>query len=249
MGRLAEPADVLAATEAVIHDPLAPDPRRWDGLRVLVTAGGTREPIDAVRFVGNRSSGRMGFALAAAAADRGAAVTVVAANVELARDPRVRYLDVESGAELEAACTGAFPACDVLLMAAAVADFRPTAPAPGKLKKSGRAELVVAMEPTPDILTGLAAARAPGQTLVGFAAETGPGALAYGREKRERKGLDAVVVNDVGAAGIGFDSPENEVTVVTAEGEEHVAKAAKRDIAHAILSSVDRMRDGMNAEA
>jgi len=256
MGRLAEPAEILAVVEARLaregdwieqeqHASGAPGP--WDGLRVLVTAGGTREPIDAVRFVGNRSSGRMGFALAAAAADRGAQVTVVAANVGLPRDPRVRYLDVETAAELQAACVAKFPACDVLLMAAAVADFRPAAPAADKLKKDGRTELVVRMEPTPDVLTALAATRAPGQTLVGFAAETGAGAVASGREKLRRKGLDAVVVNDVAGEGIGFDAGENKVTVVTADAEQHVPRSAKRDVAFAILSVVDRMRDGSTA--
>ncbi len=246
MGRLAEPVSILAAAEgALVKPPITTGP--WDGLRVLVTAGGTREPIDAVRFVGNRSSGRMGFALAVAAADRGAQVTVVAANVSLPRDPRVRYLDVETTAELEIACQAEFPACDVLLMAAAVADFRPATPSAGKLKKAGRTELVVAMEPTPDVLTGLAASRAPGQTLVGFAAETGAGAVASGREKLRRKGLDAVVVNDVAGEGIGFDAGENEVTLVTADAEEHVGRSAKRDVAFAILSLVDRMRDGSTA--
>ncbi len=257
MGRLAEPAVLFEAVEATVP-PLSaewldqelharPASGPWEGMRALVTAGGTREPIDAVRFVGNRSSGRMGFALAAAAADRGAQVTVVAANVSLPRDPRVRYLDVETTAELEIACRAEFPACDVLLMAAAVADFRPATPAAGKLKKAGRTELVVAMEPTPDVLTGLAATRAPGQTLVGFAAETGAGAVASGREKLQRKGLDAVVVNDVAGEGIGFDVGENEVTLVTADAEEHVERSAKRDVAFAILSVVDRMRDGSTA--
>ncbi len=247
MGRLAEPAAILAAVEGL----LAPPPRTgpWDGLRVLVTAGGTREPIDAVRFVGNRSSGRMGFALAEAAADRGAEVTVVAANVALARDPRITYLDGESAAELEGACGAAFPGCDVLLMAAAVADFRPVDPAVEKLSKSGRAELVVAMEPTSDVLAGLSAARAPGQLVVGFAAETGPGAIARGREKLARKGLDAVVVNDVAEAGIGFDSTHNEVTLLTVGSEHRVARAAKRDVADAILSLVDRMRSATPAGA
>ncbi len=134
-------------------------------------------------------------------------------------------------------------------MAAAVADFRPVAPEAGKVKKSGRAELVVAMEPTPDVLTGLAARRRPGQVLVGFAAETGAGAVAYGREKLARKGLDAVVVNDVAGAGIGFDTADNEVTLVTRDAEVHVPRSAKRDVADAILSLVDRMRDGTNAEA
>jgi len=171
----------------------------------------------------------------------------VAANVGLPRDPRVRYLDVETTAELEIACQAEFPSCDVLLMVAAVADFRPAAPAADKLKKDGRTELVVRMEPTPDVLTGLAATRAPGQTLVGFAAETGAGAVASGHEKLQRKGLDVVVVNDVAAEGIGFDAGENKVTVVTADAEQHVPRSAKRDVAFAILSVVDRMRDGSTA--
>ncbi len=215
----------------------------WDGLRVLVTAGGTREPIDAVRFVGNRSSGRMGFALAAAAADRGASVTVVAANVGLPRDPRVEYVEVRTAAELHRASEAAFPSCDVLLMAAAVADFRPVDPAQDKLKKSGRDELVVRMEPTEDVLSALSAARRPGQVLVGFAAETGAGALEHGRGKLARKGLDAVVVNDVAAPGIGFEGGENEVTVLTADGEHHVGRSAKSAVASAILGVVDRIRE------
>jgi len=239
IGRLPEPAELLAAVEAVVPSGT---PRPWDGLRVLVTAGGTREPIDAVRYVGNRSSGRMGFALAEEAAARGADVTVVAANVALARHPRVRYVDVETAAELEAACRAAFGDCHVLLMAAAVADFRPADPAGHKLKKAGRAELLVALEPTPDVLGGLAAERRPGQVLVGFAAETGDEAVAHGREKLARKGLDAVVVNDVAAAGIGFDARENEVTVITAAGEEHVPRGAKADVARVILSRVDLLR-------
>jgi len=249
MGRLAEPAVILEALEAALApaEPAGPVPRDWTGVRVLVTAGGTREPIDAVRFVGNRSSGRMGLALAAAAADRGAQVAVVAANVALPRDQRVRYLDVETADELQLACQAEFAHCDVLLMAAAVADFRPAAPVADKLKKLQRAELVVAMEPTADVLTGLAAARAPGQILVGFAAEAGDGAVACGREKLERKGLDAVVVNDVTREGIGFDAAENEVTLVTADGTQHVARSAKRDVAFAILSAVDRMRSGSTA--
>lgn len=240
MGRLAEPAAILTAVEAALPGGGGD---LWEGLHVLVTAGGTREPIDAVRYVGNRSSGRMGFALASAAADRGARVTVVAANVALARDPRVDYLDVTTAAELQAACGAAFPRSDVLLMAAAVADFRPAEPAADKLKKAGRAELVLRMEPTEDVLSGLSAARRPGQLLVGFAAETGVGALEHGRRKLSRKGLDAVVVNDVAAPGIGFEGGENEVTVLTADGEHHVARAAKSEVASAILSVVERMRE------
>jgi phosphopantothenoylcysteine decarboxylase/phosphopantothenate--cysteine ligase len=197
-----------------------------------------------VRFVGNRSSGRMGLALASAAARLGADVTVVAANVALPRDPAVRFVDVCTAAELEAACAAEFPACHVLLMTAAVADFRPVDVADHKLKKTERDELTIRMEPTPDVLTGLAARRTPGQTLVGFAAETGDGAVAYGRGKLERKGLDAVVVNDVARPGIGFDTADNEVTIVTAAGDEHVARAAKDEIAAAILRTVDVLRAG-----
>src|SRR6478672_11607286 len=201
VGRLAEPADLLAAVEAVVPAGSRP----WDGLRVLVTAGGTREAIDSVRYVGNRSSGRMGFALAEEAAARGADVTVVAANVALPRHPRVRYLDVVSAADLLAACEHEFPATDVLLMAAAVADFRPASAAATKLKKEGRDALELELEPTADVLTGLSEQRRPGQVLVGFAAEHWQDAVEYGRGKLERKGLDTVVVNDISRPDIGFE--------------------------------------------
>ncbi len=237
-GRLAEPAELLAVVEAVVPAGARP----WDGLRVLVTAGGTREPIDAVRFVGNRSSGRMGFALAEEAAALGAAVTVVAANVSLARSPRITYVDVSTAAELRDACAAAFPETDVLLMAAAVADFAPAAADAGKLKKGGRDELTVRMAPTTDVLAELAGARRPGQLLVGFAAEHGDGALAYGRDKLQRKGVDAIVVNDVSGTGIGFDAVDNEVTIVTAAGEHRVPRATKGEVAREILRAVDGLR-------
>jgi len=148
-GRLPEPAELLAAIEAV-----APATGPLEGVRVLVSAGGTREPLDAVRYVGNRSSGRMGFALADEAAARGAAVTVVAANVGLARNPRVTYEEVETAAQLQAACERAFAACDVLLMAAAVADFRPAGPASGKVKKEGRTGMTVELEVAERLVVG-----------------------------------------------------------------------------------------------
>jgi phosphopantothenoylcysteine decarboxylase/phosphopantothenate--cysteine ligase len=238
VGRLLEPADLLAAVEAVVPAGQRP----WDGRVVLVTAGGTREPIDSVRYIGNRSSGRMGFALAEEAAARGADVTVVAANVSLPRHPRVRYVDVVSAEEMHAACEKAFPGADVLVMAAAVADFRPAAPARDKIKKDGREGLVVALEPTTDILAALGRLRREGQTLVGFAAEHGDGAVAYGREKLERKRLDAVVVNDIARGDIGFDAQDNEVTIVTAQGETHVPRGSKAEIARAILDAVDELR-------
>jgi phosphopantothenoylcysteine decarboxylase/phosphopantothenate--cysteine ligase len=245
VGRLAEPADLMRAVEAALPDAHG----HLVGLRVLVTAGGTREPIDSVRFVGNRSSGRMGFALAEEAAALGAEVTVIAANVGLARTPRARYVDVGTAAELQEACEEHFASADVLLMAAAVADYRPAAPADTKLKKDAREELVVALERTPDILSRLAAIRRPDQTVVGFAAEHGEGALAHGRDKLARKGLDAVVVNDIARADIGFEGSENEVTIVTAAGERHVPRAPKVEIARAVLEAVGGLRSGERTTA
>jgi phosphopantothenoylcysteine decarboxylase / phosphopantothenate---cysteine ligase len=242
LGRLPEPPALLEAVEALTRPAVAAPAADLVGLRVLVTAGGTREPIDAVRFVGNRSSGRMGFALATEAAALGAAVTVVAANVALPRDPRVGYIDVQTAAELQEACAAAFEAADVLLMAAAVADFRPARSFAGKLKKADDERLRVELERTPDILTALGAARRADQTLVGFAAEHGEGAIDYGREKLARKRLDAVVVNDVSRADIGFDAADNEVTILTASGEAHVARASKADVARAVLDVVAALR-------
>src|SRR5579862_2911230 len=225
VGRLPEPAALLAAVEAHLR------PRTWAGTRALITAGGTREPIDAVRFLGNRSSGRMGFALADAASARGAEVVVVAANVALERNPAIRYVDVGSAAELGAACEQEFDAADVLVMCAAVADYRPQEVAEGKIAREG--PLTLELEPTADILAGLAARRRDGQTLVGFAAEHGEGALARAREKLGRKGLDAVICNDVSQPGLGFDVDRNEVTIVTAAGDQHIPAAGKRAIADA----------------
>jgi phosphopantothenoylcysteine decarboxylase / phosphopantothenate---cysteine ligase len=240
IGRLPEPPELLSAVEALVP---AGAPRPLDGLRVLVTAGGTREPIDAVRYVGNRSSGRMGFALADEAARRGADVTVVAANVSLPRNPRVAYVDVRTAEELLEACRARFAAADVLLMAAAVADYRPAAPAAEKIKKQRAERLELELERTPDVLSGLAAQRRPGQTLVGFAAEHGEEAVAYGREKLAVKGLDLVAVNDISRADIGFDAADNEVTLLAADGEEvHVARAGKVEVAAAVLDAVGRLR-------
>jgi phosphopantothenoylcysteine decarboxylase/phosphopantothenate--cysteine ligase len=263
VGRLAEPARILAACVRALA---AGDDGEADhadsslhGLRVLVSAGGTREPIDSVRFIGNSSSGRMGFALAQAAQARGAEVTLVAANVALSTPPGVTRRDVVTASELERACEEEFPRCDVLLMAAAVADFTPAAPANGKLKKAERERLELVLEPTRDVLSGLAAQRHDGQTLVGFAAEHGPDAVALARGKLAAKRLDAVVVNDISRADIGFDVDANEVTILIAperpdasgaagDGppapERHVPRASKKEVAEAILDAVVSVRNG-----
>ncbi|HET7120365.1 MAG TPA: bifunctional phosphopantothenoylcysteine decarboxylase/phosphopantothenate--cysteine ligase CoaBC [Solirubrobacterales bacterium] len=235
-GRLPDPERLLELVEAALPGGSRP----WDGLRVLVTAGGTREPIDPVRFIGNRSSGRMGIALAEAAAGRGAEVTLIAANVALPASPAVRRVEVETAAELEAAAAAEFGATQVLLMAAAPADFRPAAPASGKLRRSGSLDL--SLEPTDDILAGLAARREPGQTIVGFAAEHGGDAVGRAREKLRRKGVDLIVLNDVSDPEIGFESERNAVTLVGAGAESEVPIAPKEAIAEAILDEVDRLR-------
>ncbi len=237
IGRMAEPAELLGAVEA----RLSAGARPWFGVRVLVTAGGTREPIDSVRFIGNRSSGRMGYALAERAARRGAEVTVIAANVALAAPPGADVVPVGTAAELAVACADRFDASDVLLMAAAVADFRPCAPAAQKLKKDAGTPRVE-LEPTEDVLSSLSTRRRPGQVLVGFAAEYGEDAVAYGRGKLERKRLDAIVVNDVSQPGIGFDASENEVTIVLAGGaERRLARSSKESIADGVLDEVDKL--------
>ena len=236
VGRLAEPPEILAAVE----EALAYTPRSLDGMRVLVTAGGTREPIDAVRFVGNRSSGRMGLALAEEAARRGADVTLIAANLTLPLPATA--VPVETTAELEAAVRERFRDADVLIMAAAPADFRPAEPIESKLSREGSDGLSIEFEPTTDIVAAVAAERRPDQTVIGFAAEHGEGAVERGREKLARKGLDAVVVNDIARADIGFDSTENEVTIVLPNAEREVGRRSKPEVAAAILDEVERLR-------
>jgi phosphopantothenoylcysteine decarboxylase/phosphopantothenate--cysteine ligase len=241
-GRLPDPERLLARIEAAVPAGDLP----WDGLRVLVTAGGTREPIDPVRFVGNRSSGRMGIALAAAAARRGAEVTLIAANVALPEPAGVRRLDVETAAQLAEAAGEEFRRADLLLMAAAPADFRPAEVAPGKLKREEGLELK--LEPTEDILAALAARGGVAQTIVGFAAEHGGDAVARAREKLVRKGVDLIVLNDVSDPAIGFESAENAVTLIAPDAETTVPIAPKEAIAEAILEQVDRLRQGVRVE-
>jgi phosphopantothenoylcysteine decarboxylase / phosphopantothenate---cysteine ligase len=242
IGRLPEPADLLEACESLLRPP------SLKGLRVLVTAGGTREPIDSVRFVGNRSSGRMGYALAREGARRGAEVTVIAANVGLEPPARVRVIPVRTAAELAEAVRNEVAACDVLLMSAAVADFRPAGPVDTKLKKEAGVPKLE-LEPTEDVLGALADLRREDQTVVGFAAEHGQGAVDRGRGKLERKRLDAIVVNDIAGEGIGFESDDNEVTIVTADGaERHVPRARKDRVAEAVLDEVERIRRARGGE-
>src|SRR3954471_24794525 len=238
VGRLPSPERLLSEVEALVTVPSGP----WDGMRVLVSAGGTREPIDSVRFIGNRSSGRMGFALAEQAARRGAEVTVVATNVSLAEPPGVRRIDVETTAELAEAVNREFERSHVLLMAAAVADFRAARIEAGKIEREGAGSMALPLEPTEDVLAAVSAARTGEQTVVGFAAEHGAEAIQRAREKLERKGLDAIVFNDVSRADIGFDSELNEVTIVEPSGDHPVATAPKDEVAEAVLDRVEALR-------
>jgi phosphopantothenoylcysteine decarboxylase/phosphopantothenate--cysteine ligase len=235
-GRLPDPAELLARIEVV----LPAGERPWDGLRVLVTAGGTREPIDPVRFLGNRSSGRMGIALAAAAARRGADVTLIAANVALPEPAGVRRIDVETTEQLAEVTESEFPTKHVLLMAAAPADFRAADPAGDKLEREGKG-LDLHLEPTKDILGGLESGE--GQTVVGFAAEHGND-VARARAKLTRKGTDLIVLNDISNPEIGFESSDNAVTLIDAHGDTSIPQASKDQIADAILERVDQLRSG-----
>jgi len=237
VGRLPEPAELLAACEARLAVS-----QTWAGWRVLVTAGGTREPIDAVRYIGNRSSGRMGFAVARAAAQRGADVVVVAANVALPRERGIRYVDVVSADDVAQACAAEFSDCDLLVMCAANADLRPVEPAKGKLPRATKQRVALELEATPDILAGLAEQRREDQLLVGFAAEHGAGGLERARKKLARKQVDLIVYNDVSDPGIGFDSDENAVTLISASGERALGRAPKADIASALLDAIEGMQ-------
>ncbi len=229
VGRMVEPQEILAAVEAALR------PGNLAGIRVLVSAGGTREPIDAVRFVGNRASGRMGVAIAAEARHRGAEVTLLAANlavdapagIEVVETPTVDDMLREALARADA---------DLVVMAAAPADYRPADPRPGKRPKDD-AGWTLELVPTTDILRTLGARKRPGQALIGFAADHGEPGLARAREKLGAKNVDLIVYNDVSRADIGFDAAENEVTLVSRDGEETIAKAPKIEIARAILDA------------
>jgi phosphopantothenoylcysteine decarboxylase/phosphopantothenate--cysteine ligase len=231
----------LAAPDAIVAEVLSVLGRRdLEDVHVVVSAGGTREPIDAVRVIANRSSGKQGYAVAEEARRRGARVTLVT-TVDRPAPVGVETVCVETAAQMKTALDGLAASADVVVMAAAVADFRPVACAPGKIKKSGGVPEIV-LEPTPDILAGLGAAKRPGQILVGFAAETGD-LVAQAQSKLERKNLDLVVANDVSQPGVGFQHDTNAVTFVRPGGElESHPLSDKRDIARALLDIVVGLR-------
>jgi phosphopantothenoylcysteine decarboxylase/phosphopantothenate--cysteine ligase len=234
-GRLAAPETIVAAVERLFT------PRDLAGLKVVVSAGGTREPIDAVRVIANRSSGKQGYAIAEEAAARGATVTLVS-TVERAAPIGVEVVRVETAAQMQEAMERIAPACDVVVMSAAVADFRPVRAAAGKIKKHDGVPQIE-LEPTPDILAGLGARKPAGQVLVGFAAETDDlAANAIG--KLERKHLDLIVANDVSAPATGFQHDTNAVTLF-ARGEPPVILplADKRTIAGGVLDRVVALRN------
>jgi phosphopantothenoylcysteine decarboxylase/phosphopantothenate--cysteine ligase len=242
-GRLAEPALIASRALALVGlagSETAGAVGDLAGLHVVVSAGGTREALDPVRFLTNRSSGKQGHALAEAAARRGATVTLVTSSgLVLPTDVQaaVTRIEVESAADMEAALDGPCRRADVVIMAAAVADFRPKVAADRKLsKEDGLPDLV--LEPTPDILTGLVARRPPGQVLVGFAAETND-VPARGRRKLQRKGVDLLVLNDVSAPGAGFDYDTNAVVILEASGSStEVGMTSKIAVANAVLDRV-----------
>jgi phosphopantothenoylcysteine decarboxylase/phosphopantothenate--cysteine ligase len=235
VGRMAEPEEIFACIEAL----LSPSNSRLLGKRVLVSAGGTREPLDTVRFLGNRSSGRMGVAIAEEARRRGAEVTLLAANLALPAPEGITVVETPSAGDLEREALARADA-DVIVMAAAVADYRPADPS-GRKRSKDDSVWTVELEPTSDVLAALGAGRRDGQVLVGFAADGAEAGLERARAKRTAKGADLLVFNDVSRPDIGFDAPENEVVVLSDNGERNVEKAPKRAIAAAVLDEVERL--------
>lgn len=228
-GRMLEPEELAQRVAALWEQP-------WQGVRLVVTAGPTREPLDPVRYISNESSGKMGFALAQAAAEAGADVVLVAGPVALATPPGVKRVDVSSAESMQAAVDEAVGAgCDVFIAAAAVADYRPDQVAQDKIKKTQEA-LVIHLTRNPDILATVAA-RKDRPFCVGFAAETRD-VEQYARDKLQRKGLDMIIANDVSAPGIGFNSEENAVTVLWPEGRHACARTLKSSLARELLTLI-----------
>lgn len=233
-GRLADPETIASAALAILEVI-----RDFAGETVLITAGPTREPVDPVRFLGNRSSGRMGYALAEAALRRGAKVIVVSGPVALEPPAGVELVSVETAEEMRNAVLARAPGASIIIAAAAVSDFRLRSVAQQKIKRNG--PMTLDLEATPDILAELATRRRAEQLLVGFAAET-QNAVENGRLKLRKKGLDAIVVNDVSKPGIGFDSDRNEVTILTPDSEVSLPETSKSKIAHRILDVVLKLK-------
>jgi phosphopantothenoylcysteine decarboxylase / phosphopantothenate---cysteine ligase len=240
LGRMTEPDEIARRIEELLREPVTVTQSPLAGARVLVTAGGTREPLDAVRFLGNRSSGRMGVALAAEARRRGAIVTLLAANLAVPAPDGLEVVDVPTAADLEREARSRSGAADVVVMAAAVADYRPAEQIEGKRAKSGETWMLE-LEPTADVLALLGEEERNGQVLVGFGAELGEAGLERKRRMLTDKNLDLVVYNDVSAPGIGFDSTDNEVTLVTRAGERELRRASKVEIAAGIVDEVERL--------
>lgn len=244
VGRMLEPEDIRARIADVLKDRGPQRPRAGgdlDGVRILVTAGGTREPIDAVRFITNRSSGRMGYAIAAAAADRGALVTLISGPTHLVPPPVDRFIEVETAAQMAEAVLEAFPSVEVVVKAAAVSDFAPETSSRTKLKKAGGPP-EIRLVPTLDILAELGQ-RSTGQVLVGFSAET-DAHLANAREKLQSKNVDLMVLNDVSRSDIGFDSPANEATLIDRSGgTELIEKTSKEHLATIICDRIRGLLD------
>jgi phosphopantothenoylcysteine decarboxylase/phosphopantothenate--cysteine ligase len=236
VGRMAEPEQIAEEVERLLAGG---DAGSLTGLRVLVSAGGTREQLDAVRFLGNRSSGRMGVAVAAEARRRGAEVTLLAANLAVPAPAGVAVVETPTAADLEREALARADA-DVIVMAAAVADYRAAAPETAKRPKDD-APWTVELVPTTDVLATLGAGRRDGQVLVGFAADGVDAGLERARAKRTAKRADLVVFNDVTRGDIGFDAPENEVVLLSDDGETHVEKAPKSQIASVVLDEVERI--------
>jgi len=231
-GRLPAESRILDA----VHKALFPQ-LDWQGQRVLVSAGPTHEPIDPVRFISNRSSGKMGYAIAEAARDRGAEVVLVTGPSSLTPPPGVTTVSVNTASEMGDALSRHFHSSTVLIMAAAVADFRPKMSAGQKLKKQGKSALVLELESTPDILAMLSARRTS-QIVVGFAAETEQ-VLSHAADKLRGKGLDLIIANDVAQAGSGFGSDDNAVVILSATGEQKaLGPMPKRRLADEILTTV-----------
>ncbi len=246
VGRMAEPEEIFERVQELLQTDLSRDQVQGHGgngpLRgkhVLVTAGGTREPLDAVRFVGNRSSGRMGVALAEEAQRRGAEVTLIASNLAVAPPVGVEIVQAPTAADVQQATTSRAGA-DVVLMAAAVSDYRPAQSDDAKRPKDDKT-WQIELEPTADVLRDLGESRKNGQVLVGFAAETAADGLERARKKLADKQVDLIVYNDVSRDDVGFDAKENEVVIVSAQGERRVEKAPKEAIAAAILDEVEHL--------